>query len=55
MKIPEYDNRPGPGEALYSEQSSGGDFKWSTAAIGLAVFWAAFFSFVVLFIISLFS
>lgn len=35
MKLPEYDNRPSPGEPLYSSDSGGGNIKWPAAIIGI--------------------
>lgn len=56
MKLPEYDNRPLPGEALYDNSPSrGDDFKWTGAIFGLVLFWGAFFVFLAMFLIELFS
>ncbi len=45
MKLPEYDNRPGPGEPLYEEKKSGGwdDIKFPLLAILLPVLAIALF------------
>jgi hypothetical protein len=35
MKLPEYDNRPAPGQPLYDSGDDGGDFKFPLILIGL--------------------
>ena len=43
MGLPEYDNRPGPGEALYSDNSSSewDDIKFPLRILGIAALFIA--------------
>jgi hypothetical protein len=43
MKLPEYDNRPSPGQPLYRDSDDSGDFKFPLILLGLAIGWIALF------------
>jgi hypothetical protein len=45
MKLPEYDNRPGPGEPLYDDKKSSewDDIKFPLLAVGLPILMLVFF------------